>query len=166
MNGNFPIANHHSDTAGQPEPTAACSFRRHQLIHLQLYASWALASLVTGGVCMFFTTGYWHHFHHMNAAWGSINLIIAGILWRKFRSPTIDTKTNQELQFRRLLRINLCLDIVYIVAGGWLQNYDSTSIEESTLVEGFGQAIILQGVVLLFLDASSLSIWIKRLRKL
>lgn len=144
--------------------------RRHELIHARIFAGWAIANVVVGGVSMFLTEGYWHYFHHMNAAWGSINLLIASVFWHQARqlsrSAARPVIRQQERKFRRFLWINLSLDLLYVATGFWLNQRGAGLVDHQAMLQGFGQAIILQGVTLLSLDATSLAICLRRLTRL
>ncbi|CCH53931.1 hypothetical protein BN8_03065 [Fibrisoma limi BUZ 3] len=152
------------------QPNGPSQLRRHQLIHARVLAGWAIANVVVEGTSMFFSEGQWHHFHHMNAAWGSINLLVAGVFWHQTRqqSPFVagPTAMQQERKFRRFLRINLGLDLLYLATGFWLKQRGAGLVDHQAMLQGFGQAIILQGVTLLSLDATSLAISLRRLKKL
>jgi hypothetical protein len=149
-------------------PFLSLPLRRHQLTHAIIYSVWAIVSLVVGGVAMFFTKGQWHHFAHMNAAWGSINVLIAA--WCLYRarqlSPTLPARTTakKEQEFRQFLGVNLGLDLLYLAAAGWLCQLAVGSVTNSALLLGFGQAVGLQGLVLLSLDTSSMLISLRRFR--
>ena len=149
-------------------PFLSLPLRRHQLAHLTYYGSWAIGSLVVGGVAMFFTKGQWHHFAHMNAAWGSINLVIAAwLLYRaKQLSPTLPARATakKEREFRQFLAVNLGLDLLYLTVGGWLWQWAVGSVTNGALLLGFGQAVGLQGLVLLSFDTTSMLISLRRYR--
>jgi hypothetical protein len=147
-------------------PFLSLPLRRHQLTHIIIYSVWAIVSLVVGGVAMFFTKGQWHHFAHMHAAWGSINVLIAA--WCLYRakqlSPTLPARATakKEREFRQFLGVNLGLDLLYLAAAGWLCQLAVGLVTNSTLLLGFGQAVGLQGLVLLSLDTSSMLISLRR----
>lgn len=134
------------------------ALKRHQRIHGQLFAGWAVANLLIGGVAMFFTEGQWHQFHHMNAAWGSINALIAWAFWRQTRklpaTMTPGLAARKTRKFQRFLHINLGLDLLYTGGGVWLLSLRIP--EYAPMLQGFGKSILLQGLVLLALDATSL----------
>ncbi len=147
-------------------PFLSLPLRRHQLTHATCYAIWAIVSLVLGGVAMVFTEGQWHHFVHMNAAWGSINLLIATwcLYQAKQISPTLSARVTarKERKFRQFIGVNLGLDLLYLVAGQWLYQLAVGSVTKSALLLGFGQAVGLQGLALLILDTSSMLVSIRR----
>jgi hypothetical protein len=149
-------------------PFLSLPLRRHRLTHAIIYSIWAIVSLVVGGVAMFFTEGQWHHFVHMNAAWGSINVMIAA--WCLYRakqlSPTLSARAaaKKEREFRQFLGVNLGLDLLYLAVGGWLCQSAVGSVTNGVLLLGFGQAVGLQGLVLLSLDTTSVLISLHRSR--
>lgn len=147
-------------------PFLSLSLRRHQLTHLTYYGSWAMGSLAVSGVAMFFTKGQWHHSAPTNAAWESINLVIATwCLYRaKKRSPALPARATpkKERQFRQFLGVNLGLDLLYLAGGGWLYQLSVGSETNSALPLGFSQATGLQGLVLLSLDTTPMLISLRR----
>jgi hypothetical protein len=149
-------------TTPPADSTASPALRRlqrHEIHHGQALAAWALGNLVVGGTGMFFTHGQAHQFLHMNAAWGSINLPIGLWMWHHARqfsplnTPDPDART---VRFRRVLLVNIGLDLSYIGAGLLLHRHGSTASEYAYAYRGFGQACVLQGVGLLTLDLISL----------
>ncbi len=160
------ISRMHNKTVMTGNPFLSLPLRRHQLTHITYYGSWAVVSLVVGGVAMFFTEGQWHHFVHMNAAWGSINLLVAA--WCLYRakqlSPTLSAgaTAKKEREFRQFLGVNLGLDLLYLAVGGWLCRLAVSSVTNGALLLGFGQAVGLQGLVLLSFDTTSVLISLHR----
>lgn len=130
----------------------------HKRIHAKVLSSWAALNLVGGGAAMFFSQGEAHHFHHMNAAWGSINLLIGSYMWHKANhvpvSIPVRTPFQERKQFKRFLLINIGLDLAYMAAGLALNN--QATGQSGALYHGFGKAVILQGGTLVMLDLSSL----------
>lgn len=150
----------------RPQADRLKQFQAH---HAKILAIWAVINLLAGGISMFFSEGEIHQFHHMNAAWGSINLIVAGLLWYKIRQISLALPTTilvtKSQSFRRFLIANLGLDLSFIAIGYWLHQKGSHSIELLNLYRGFGNSVMLQGLGLLALDLSTLlpySTWLKR----
>ncbi|GAB3893934.1 hypothetical protein GCM10028803_08640 [Larkinella knui] len=131
---------------------------RHELTHARVLSAWAATNLVVGGTAMFFSQGEAHQFHHMNAAWGSINLLVGGSMWYKVRHPKLpfssQSVAQKSTQFKRLLLINVGLDLAYLATG--LLLHQQASGENQAVFHGFGKSIMLQGGALLTLDVTSL----------
>lgn len=149
-------------TAPPPDTTIGpelAYLRRHEIRHGQALSAWAFGNLVIGGTSMFFTDGQAHQFHHMNAAWGSINLPIGLWMWHHARqfSPVNTPEPRASITgFRRLLLLNIGLDASYLGVGLLLLHHGRQPGEYSTLYRGFGSAVLLQGGGLLTLDVASL----------
>lgn len=147
----------------------AYGLKRYQVHHSKILAIWALLNLVAGGTSMFFSEGESHQFHHMNAAWGSINLMVAGLLWYRIRhiGPWLPAAVLhvRRAKFRRFLLANIGLDLAFVAIGYWLHQQQSISVELQNLYRGFGNSVMIQGAGLLTLDLSTLlpySNWLKQ----
>ncbi len=102
---------------------------------------WALISLGTGLIGLYARPNdRWRGFWFMSGLWG---LIDGGIAW--FGLVT-EPPTVPELAF--LLKVNLGLDIAYLVTGAVL------ATRAAPVLKGFGTAILFQGVFLMTLDAA------------
>lgn len=102
---------------------------------------WALISLGTGLIGLYARPNdRWRGFWFMSGLWG---LIDGGIAW--FGLVT-EPPTVTELAF--LLKVNLGLDIAYLVTGAVL------ATRAAPVLKGFGTAILFQGVFLMTLDAA------------
>ncbi len=77
----------------------------------------------------------------MTVAWGFVDSTIAAIGLRSQRPPSLDA-------LRTFLAFNLGLDFAYIGVGLTM----AALAGNRTRVRGFGQAIVVQGVLLLWLD--------------
>lgn len=93
---------------------------------------------------------FWSAVGGMTAAWGLVNLIIASFgfygVMKKLRAGLQDEQT--ELQhLLNLLKLNIVLDVGYVAVGAGLVFWGNTP-----LLQGFGWAIVVQGVFLLLLD--------------
>jgi len=82
----------------------------------------------------------WRGFWFMNGMWGAIDGAI--VLFGSLGSPPTDES------LANILRINLGLDVAYLVVGLVL------AIRPKPIPKGFGLAILVQGSFLLLLDAA------------
>ena len=151
----------HQAVAPREEPVAAGPdyLQHHIITHAKVLLGWALANLLIGGGGMFWSEGQLHHFLHMNAAWGSINLLVAVILWYKNAQPRpLATVSVRLRHFKKVLHVNVGLDLGYLVIAYWFLRKAEASEALGDLLRGFGQSIVLQGAVLLACDLVSLRI--------
>ena len=130
--------------------------QRHILRHTNALIAWAILNLTVGGVGMFFSAGLLHHFLHMNAAWGSVNLVVGLALWYSTtHTTTPGSALSRSRRFRNLLLINIFLDSTYLMAGLWLLKKGMLTGEYAAYFTGFGYSVLLQGAILLLFDLLS-----------
>jgi len=104
----------------------------------------------------------WKHFHQMNAAWGVVNLSIAGLGYMGARKELTKKYSSTDALHRyestkRLYLINAGLDGLYISTGVFLNEYARRATSHSELYHGFGKSLMLQGAGLLLFDISMFS---------
>jgi hypothetical protein len=96
-------------------------------------------------------------FGQQTAAWGAVNLGIAGVsALRSGRSPV------DPVRVRRILLVNAALDLGYIAAGAHVAAHRTTFGGRLTpqAARGHGLAVVLQGLGLLNLDLGfALALW-------
>ena len=92
----------------------------------------------------------------MNLYWNIVNLIIAGAALYGIISG--DPTTQSLLQslklhvwYKKILYLNVGLDVAYIMLGSYLKERSRTSPKTEQL-QGWGQAVVLQGLFLFLLD--------------
>jgi hypothetical protein len=88
-------------------------------------------------------------FGQQSAAWGAINLGIAGFgAWRSRTRPA------EAASLRRTLLVNAGLDVLYVAAGAHVAHHRSSVIGRipPDAARGHGLAIVLQGLALMALD--------------
>jgi hypothetical protein len=93
------------------------------------------------------------HFAIQTAAWGAIDLLLAGLAWRGLAMR--DSAGAERLD--RLLWLNTGLDVGYIAVGVTLAVAGWTLGRRMGAV-GAGIGVVLQGIALLALDAKFISI--------
>jgi hypothetical protein len=108
------------------------------------------ASLVGGGLAaMRSSNSTARAFGQQTAAWGVINVAIAGVgAWRARAHPA------RAAQLRRTLLVNAGLDVLYVAAGAHLAHHRATLGGRVTpdAARGHGLAVVGQGLALLALD--------------
>lgn len=99
------------------------------------------------------------HFHQMNAAWGVINLSIAGLGYLGARRELKKTYTSSQALHRyeatkRLYLLNAGLDGLYIATGAFLSEHAKHTGGNRDMYRGFGKSLLLQGAGLLLFDVA------------
>lgn len=95
-------------------------------------------------------------FFQMNIYWSIVNLIIASLALYALLTTDATTQTlaqsiAQHDWNKKILYLNIGLDVAYILGGMWLQERSRLSPKIEQL-KGWGQAIVLQGLFLFVLD--------------
>ena len=120
---------------------------------MQTLGLWALSNIAIGTFASLSTKGESQAFWQMNAGWNIINAGIAGMGYFSQSIPNSLLGTIQEQHsIETILAVNAGLDIAYIVSGFYLKEKAKASNNPERL-NGFGNAIILQGAFLFFFDA-------------
>lgn len=93
------------------------------------------------------------YFWQMNALWNCINLAIAGIATTAVMLNIQHYNTDESIQTLqiRILAINILADLLYIACGFTLEHYGAK--RQNDRLDGYGQAITLQGAFLLCFDS-------------
>ena len=135
------------------------TFLLYERAHLQRLLLWGATSAVCGLVLLAITrrtrlrSSLLFHFGLQTAAWGLIDLVLAGNAWWALALRDLQSAT----QLDRFLWLNVGLDVGYIATGAtlavsaWLLGRRAGGI-------GAGIAILIQGVGLLILDVRFLSL--------
>ena len=135
------------------------TFLLYERAHLQRLLLWGATSAVCGLVLLAITrrtrlrSSLLFHFGLQTAAWGLIDLVLAGNAWWALALRDLQSAT----QLDRFLWLNVGLDVGYIATGAtlavtaWLLGRRAGGI-------GAGIAILTQGVGLLLLDVRFLAL--------
>jgi hypothetical protein len=135
------------------------TFLLYERAHLQRLLLWGMTSAVCGLVLLAVTrrtrlrSSLLFHFGLQTAAWGLVDLVLAGNAWWALALRDLQSAT----QLDRFLWLNVGLDIGYIATGAtvavsaWLLGRRAGGI-------GAGIAIVTQGLGLLLLDVRFLSL--------
>ena len=127
--------------------------------HLLRILAWGAASVVAGSAIAALIavrrvrSPLLTHFAIQTAAWGAIDLLLAGLAWRGLAMR--DSAGAERLD--RLLWLNTGLDVGYIAVGVTLAVAGWTLGRRMGAV-GAGIGVVLQGIALLALDAKFISI--------
>ena len=139
--------------AATPQQDAQEAAMRQEQIALQSLAAWGGSNAIVGAAASRFTADpQWQAFHEMNAAWGAVNLSLAGVgLLSASREPDPHTQRVRWLDYPAIFALNAGLDVGYIAAGAWL--WKSGEEQADATKVGRGHAVMLQGSALLIFDA-------------
>lgn len=132
--------------------------------HLVRLLAWGAASVLAGSaVAALLAVRRAHsplltHFAIQTAAWGAIDLLLAGLAWRGLAMRDVAGAARLE----RLLWLNTGLDVGYVAVGvtlgvaGWTLGRRLGAV-------GAGLGVVVQGIALLVLDARFIGV-LARLR--
>ncbi|MFN0049457.1 MAG: DUF6992 family protein [Cytophagales bacterium] len=131
------------------------AIKRHQTNKkgMLILGSWAASNIILGTVVSLQTTGVDHYFYQMNAGWNLINLGIAlPTLLKNYKAPlTFAENVKQQHLIEKILLLNIGLDAAYMIGGVYL-NQLSVGNDQSQLLQGYGNSILLQGGFLMIFD--------------
>ncbi len=125
---------------------------------------WGIANIATGGVGYFAAKDdQWKYFHEMNAASGIVNAGIASLGYLRAMHQARQKFVMQDAysNYRKDKRTQIVYvgaDVVVMGAGAALVNYSKTDKTNPALTKGFGNSLLLQGIVLLAYDNLMLAI--------
>lgn len=127
-------------------------------------AFWGAASVLVGGVVWGAgSSDRWIAFGRQTAAWGAIDLVIAGVGTMRSRRRAGPPSHEDRGRLHRVLVVNSVLDVGYVAAGTALAVRSDAVAESITRrmpgrrygaaeLRGDGAAIVVQGLFLLGLD--------------
>lgn len=152
-----------SVTVAQPvEPSTVAYYSEARMNgeadHLMRIGTWGGANLVGGLLAATMADSETlQAFGLQSAAWGAINLGIAGVLLSRGDpriESTYEAERAAERRNQRFLRLNLVLNSGYLLVGG-ATTLSAPDGEAGAPQRGHGAAILTQGAVLLLLDGLS-----------
>ena len=119
--------------------------------------TWSLANTAVGIYGWSKTEDESKYFHQMNAAWGGINLAIAGFGY--YNSMSADPASfsllesiNEQHNIQKVLMLNIGLDAAYMLGGAYMIERSKTTIDNPERLSGFGKSVIMQGAFLCAFD--------------
>ena len=127
--------------------------------HLLRLLLWGAGSVLAGSAIVAFlavrrvSSPLLSHFAIQTAAWGAIDLLLAGLAWRGLTMRDVAGATRLD----RLLWLNTGLDVGYVAVGvtlavaGWVLGRRLGAV-------GAGIGVVVQGIALLVLDARFIGI--------
>ncbi|WP_133162522.1 DUF6992 family protein [Flavipsychrobacter stenotrophus] len=125
---------------------------------MQVLTGWGIANTAVGAAGYFAAKDdQWKYFHGMNAAWGIVNTGIAAYGFSRIKNQArervdFNKAYNHYKQDKKVLLVNMGLDVAYIAGGYYLMNLGTTDHNNPQLYLGFGRSIMIQGAFLLAFD--------------
>lgn len=118
---------------------------------------WAISNILLGAYGWLRFNGKSLYFHQMNFFWNTVNLLIAGIaLYNNYHFDCTLMNPGEilskHLETEKILLINTFLDAGYIGTGFLLRHFSVKSTNRGHLLQGYGNALLLQGGFLLTFD--------------
>ncbi len=125
-------------------------------VGMLVLGGWAIINILVGSFKLTKATRSRKFFFQMNLYWNIVNLVIAAAaLYSIFSKDPASASLLQSLKlhvwYKKVLYLNVGLDIAYMLLGAYLQERSRNSAKTEQL-QGWGQAIVLQGVFLFLLD--------------
>ncbi len=119
--------------------------------------SWALINLAGGSIASTQTAGATKYFYQGNALWNTVNLGLAGFSLYTLgkvdpSSLSLAESIAEQQKIEQLLLFNAGLDVAYIIGGLGLKGYAPNG-KNTAMLEGYGNALLLQGGFLLVFDS-------------
>lgn len=121
-------------------------------------SSWGGATIAGSAAGYALTNSYEEkQFYLMNGAWGLINLGIAlpGALASQKNSTSVYEMQKTQTRMEKIFLANSMLDVAYIAGGVALKqySYNQAEVKKQQQLNGFGNAVIIQGAGLLIFDS-------------
>ena len=121
--------------------------------------AWGLGNLLVGASLGATGSGVDKNFHFMNAGWGGVNLLLAGLGYRnamrKDQVWDLATTLSEQASMEKLLLINAGLDVAYVMTGFFLRERalrHEPGTSSYDRLRGFGNSLLLQGGFLFAFD--------------
>ena len=128
---------------------------QYQVERLPILASWGIANVVASIFLLFQRNPTRRYFGVQMLTWGVIDAIVAirGQRGARIKSETEPSATQQRddaQKLRRILLINVGLDIAYVISGWVMVRYGR---KKNQMLVGTGLGFIPQGLFLLVFDS-------------
>jgi uncharacterized membrane protein YwaF len=117
---------------------------------------WAILNIIVGSFKLTKSTRSRRFYFQMNVYWNIVNLMIAGVaLYSIISKDPVTQSLLQSLKlhiwYKKVLYLNVGLDVAYVVLGAYLKERSRMSPKTEQL-QGWGEAVVLQGMFLFLLD--------------
>lgn len=123
---------------------------------MKVLGSWGAANLAGGGIGWAMAKGSNKYFYQMSTFWGAVNFGIATLGYTAARkkmnqSLTATESLKAQKKLENIFLINSGLDLVYTGAGLYMKTRGNNKHNET--LQGYGSAVMLQGIFLLIFDS-------------
>jgi hypothetical protein len=156
-----PLALAESPELPPQAPKDFLAYQSKSLVRLDTAAmgvllGWAALNITSGTTGHFTTRGDSQAFFQANAAWNVVNLAIAGISLHGLLNAQPETwdvamRLSEGQKMQKVLLFNAGLDVGYVMLGGLLLERGLRT--DSSLLRGWGRALLLQGAFLFLFDS-------------
>ena len=124
---------------------------------MTVLAGWGAANLLYSGIAAGSASGSHKYFQQMNLIWGGVNFTLgaSGLIFTKNKDG-LDFKQSlkKQLTIEKVYLFNTGLDVAYVVGGFYFKEKAKNSFSNYDRYHGYGNSIILQGVVLFLYDGA------------
>ena len=125
---------------------------------MYILGSWAILNITTGAYGWATYEGQHMYFNQMNMFWNVVNLSIAGAALYGNHSLDVFSLNNEimiekHINTEHILLLNAGLDLGYIGIGFLLNHLSGKYPKNETILNGYGNSLLLQGGFLLVFDA-------------
>ena len=137
---------------------------------MQVLGGWATANIITSAFSLKTNNPDAYYFHQMNIMWNSVNLALSGLgYWGAVKNKKVETDLASSIKHQhkteKLFLFNAGIDVAYIAAGGYLKQ-KSKNNSKGPKLNGYGNAVILQGSFLFLFDMINYAIHVKHGKQL
>lgn len=125
--------------------------------HLAHLSWWAGLNLLALALLLVLPIGRWYYFILMGFIWGIINgtivlLLVTHTFLKKFRGGDHFGRILAQRHVEKMILFNVGFDLTYMAVGFWMRELSCRLAQPAGMWEGFGLAVVLQGLVLFALD--------------
>lgn len=122
--------------------------------------AWAVGNIGSGLALRGQQQGSTRYFHDMNAGWGAVNLVIAGLgYWGSHKADPgsfdLTASIHEHHKIQKILLFNAGLDVGYVLGGAYLIERSKNTTNRPERLEGFGKSIAMQGAFLFVFDLAT-----------
>lgn len=130
------------------------------MMHLQVFSIWSMLSTLVGAFLMSKQPPIIHFAGMMTLTWGIVNLLVSLALYFNIRhhrylkqSPSAQLRIQHHVE--KMFAFNVGLDLAYTAIGGCMFFFSQHGTALPELWNGFGIAILIQGISMTSFDAIS-----------
>jgi hypothetical protein len=128
---------------------------------LKILSAYSISNIIYGSIASSNITGSNKYFHKMNVIWNGVTLGIVGIssiFSKKEKVLSYGGSLKKQSEIEKIFLFNAGLDLAYIAGGAYLKERSKTSTNNPSRLNGYGESVIFQGIVLLLFDGIMYSV--------